>query len=489
MIPAQFDYVRPASVDEAVGALTEAGDDAKVITGGQSLLPLLRIRLAAPNVLVDCGRIEEMRGVSDAGDALLIGAATTHNDVMHDPLVREHAALLAITTATVADPAIRHRGTFGGSLAHADPAGDLPAVAMALDATMVIAGPGGRREVAAADFFVDYFTTALSFDEVLVAVRVPKLGAGWGYDYQKFHRTAQSWAIVGVCAAVRRENGSIAEARVGLTNMGPVPIRASSVEAALAGATASVEAVAAACESAADGTAPTSELHAQADYREHLARVLSRRAVLAAAGIGPVGTCGPLACVFPRIGPTVRRSALPDAAAKPRIGGGRSMARIGVNVDGIQREDEVEPRLLLVHWLRERLGLVGTPIGCDTSNCGACTVLLDGRSVKSCSVLAVQADGSAITTIQGLANGAWHPVQTAFKECHGLQCGYCTPGMVLAAVDLLSENPDPTDLEIREGLEGNICRCTGYQNIVKSVSHAAGLMKAAGPGSADRSGR
>ena len=257
-----------------------------MITGGQSLLPLLRIRLAAPNVLVDCGRIEEMRGVSDAGDALLIGAATTHNDVMHDPLVREHAALLAITTATVADPAIRHRGTFGGSLAHADPAGDLPAVALALDCAMVIAGPGGRREVAAADFFVDYFTTALSFDEVLVAVRVPKLGAGWGYDYQKFHRTAQSWAIVGVCAAVRRENGSIGEARVALTNMGAVPIRASSVEAALAGAAASVDAVGAACANAADGTHPTSELHAQADYREHLARVLSRRAVLAAAGIG-----------------------------------------------------------------------------------------------------------------------------------------------------------------------------------------------------------
>jgi carbon-monoxide dehydrogenase small subunit len=155
------------------------------------------------------------------------------------------------------------------------------------------------------------------------------------------------------------------------------------------------------------------------------------------------------------------------------------MARIGVNVDGVQREDEVEPRLLLVHWLRENLGLVGTPIGCDTSNCGACTVLLDGRSVKSCSVLAVQADGSTITTIQGLANGAWHPVQTAFKECHGLQCGYCTPGMVLAAVDLLSENPDPTDLEIREGLEGNICRCTGYQNIVKAVDQAAGLMREA----------
>ncbi|MEZ5114903.1 MAG: (2Fe-2S)-binding protein [Candidatus Nanopelagicales bacterium] len=153
------------------------------------------------------------------------------------------------------------------------------------------------------------------------------------------------------------------------------------------------------------------------------------------------------------------------------------MARITVTVDGIQHEAEVEPRRLLVHWLREDLGLVGTPVGCDTSNCGSCTVLIDGQSAKSCSVLAVQADGCEVTTIQGLANGEWHPVQQAFKECHGLQCGYCTPGMVMAAVDLLSHNPEPTEAEIREGLEGNLCRCTGYHNIVKSVAYAAETMK------------
>ena len=286
MIPSAFDYVRATSVDEAVGALSGGGEDAKVITGGQSLLPLLRTRLAAPSLLVDCGRIEEMRGVCDAGDALVIGAATTHHDVLHNPLVREHAPLVAITTATVADPAIRHRGTFGGSLAHADPAGDLPAVAIALDCTMIAAGPGGRRDIVAADFFLDYFTTAMDFDEVLVAVRVPKLGPGWGYDYQKFHRTAQSWAIVGVAAAVRRENGSIAQARVALTNMGPTPVRLAGVEDALSGARASVDEIAAATGGAADGTNPTSEVHAQADYRRHLARVLSRRAVMNAAGIG-----------------------------------------------------------------------------------------------------------------------------------------------------------------------------------------------------------
>jgi carbon-monoxide dehydrogenase small subunit len=149
------------------------------------------------------------------------------------------------------------------------------------------------------------------------------------------------------------------------------------------------------------------------------------------------------------------------------------MVQISLTVDGEQRTDDVEPRLLLVHYLRERVGKVGTPVGCDTSNCGACTVHLDGQSVKSCSVLAVQADGSEITTIEGLANGEWHPMQTAFKECHGLQCGYCTPGMIMASVDLLNDNPSPTEAEIRDGLEGNLCRCTGYQNIVKAVQYAA----------------
>jgi carbon-monoxide dehydrogenase small subunit len=149
------------------------------------------------------------------------------------------------------------------------------------------------------------------------------------------------------------------------------------------------------------------------------------------------------------------------------------MTRITVTVDGAAYEDDVEPRLLLVHHLRETVGKTGTPIGCDTSNCGACTVLMDGTSVKSCAVLAVQADGSSITTIEGLANGEWHPLQQAFHTEHALQCGYCTPGMIMAAVDLLADNPHPTDEEIREGLEGNLCRCTGYQNIVSAVRRAA----------------
>jgi carbon-monoxide dehydrogenase medium subunit len=284
MIPAAFDYVAPTSVDEAVSTLSEltsSGKDVKVLAGGQSLLPVLRLRLAAPEVVVDLGRIDELRGVREDGDALAIGAMTTHDTMTRDPLVRQHALLLALAAETVADPQVRHRGTFGGSLAHADPAGDMPAPALALGASMVIAGPSGRRTVAAADFFSDLFTTAIDEGELLVEVRVPK-HTGWGAAYEKFNRVAQAWSIVGVAAAVRVQGGSIAEARVALTNMGSVPVRASAVEQALVGQPATADAIRAAAASAADGTTPPVDANADADYRRHLAGVLTRRALEAA---------------------------------------------------------------------------------------------------------------------------------------------------------------------------------------------------------------
>jgi carbon-monoxide dehydrogenase medium subunit len=284
MIPSKFDYFRPVSLDEAVHVLGNAGDDGKVIAGGQSLLPLLRLRLANPEVLVDVGGLDDLRGVHDEGGSLLIGAATTHYQLVHDPLIAEHCGLLAEAAETVADPAVRHRGTIGGSLAHGDPAGDLPAVALALDATLTARGPAGDREIAAGDFFVDYLTTALRADEVLTGIRVPKL-AGWGYHYEKFHRTAQAWAIVGVAALTRRSNGQVAEARIGLTNMGPVPVRATAAEAAATGAEASRDALREAATHADEGTEPPSDLHGAPDYRRHLARVLTGRALSAAAGV------------------------------------------------------------------------------------------------------------------------------------------------------------------------------------------------------------
>jgi carbon-monoxide dehydrogenase medium subunit len=280
MIPSAFDYTRPATVDDAVAALTAAGEDAKLLGGGQSLIPVLRLRLAAPSVLVDLGGIEELTGVREDGDAIVIGAMTTHDAVLRDELVRRYAPLVAQATATVGDRQVRHLGTFGGSLAHADPAGDLPAVALALDAEMVIAGSGGRRTVPAAEFFVDYLTTVVGADEVLVEVRLPKLD-GWQVHYEKFSRTAQAWAIVGVAAAVQRDNGTITGARVALTSMGSTPIRASAVESALVGQPATEESYRAAAAVVADGTRASSDVNGSAEYREHLAGVLTRRALAA----------------------------------------------------------------------------------------------------------------------------------------------------------------------------------------------------------------
>ena len=285
MIPAPFDYLKPATIAEAVQAYQQGGEDAKILAGGQSLLPILRLRLAYPELVIDLGGIGELTGVTDDGDALVIGAMTTHADIIGNELIQRHAPLLAQATETVADRQVRHLGTFGGSLAHADPAGDLPAVALALDAELRVQGPGGERTIAARDFFLDYLTTALAPGEILTSIRVPKLGEGWSTHYEKLNRVAQAWSIVAVAAAVRRSDGVIAEARIGLTNMGSVPLRAAASEAALAGAPATAEAVALASASAAEGTSAPSDQSAKADYREHLARVLTRRAVQHAAGI------------------------------------------------------------------------------------------------------------------------------------------------------------------------------------------------------------
>ncbi len=284
MIPLEFEYVRPSSVDEALQALGGAGEDAKVLAGGQSLIPVLRLRLAAPSTVVDLGGCADLVGVREEGDSLVIGAMTTHAEVAGNDLVKQHAPLLAQAALTVGDPQVRHMGTFGGSISHADPAGDMPSVACALDATMSVAGPNGRREVSASDFFTDYLTTALAPDEILLSVSLPKL-TGWGTYYEKFNRVAQAWAIVGVAAAVRRDNGGIAEARVALTNMGSTPLRAHAVEQALAGSEASMDALSAACDRAAEGTSPSDDVTASAEYRSHLAKVLTRRAVGKAAGL------------------------------------------------------------------------------------------------------------------------------------------------------------------------------------------------------------
>jgi aerobic carbon-monoxide dehydrogenase medium subunit len=269
MIPAAFDYQRASSADEAVSLLAEHGDEAKLLAGGHSLLPLMKLRLATPAMLIDVGRLSELSYIRDGGEHIAIGALTRHRDVETSDVLKAEAPLLAHAASHVGDPQVRHRGTLGGTLAHGDPASDLPAVVLALGGTLVAKGPNGEREIAATDFFQGFLETALQPDELLTEVRIPK-ASGRGWSFQKFNRRAQDWAIVGVAAV--RTSGS---ANVALINMGSVPVRATAVESALsAGAS-----VADAAMAAAEGLDPPADLNASPEYRVHLAQVLVRRAL------------------------------------------------------------------------------------------------------------------------------------------------------------------------------------------------------------------
>jgi carbon-monoxide dehydrogenase medium subunit len=277
VIPVAFDYEVAESVDNAIELLGQHGEDAKLIAGGHSLIPLMRLRLAAPTVLIDLDRLDDLRYVREDGDQLAIGALTRHRDVHNNELIQEHCGILGYTAGLLGDPSVQHRGTLGGTLAHGDPAGDMPSVVCALEAELVIKGPDGERTVGALDFFKDYLFTDLEPQEVVTEVRVPKLGSNTGWSYKKFSRRSQDWAVVGVAAVVEKSNGGIDSARIGLTSMGSTPIRASATEEALSGASA--DQVEEASNSADEGTSPGSDDAASAEFRRHLARVWTRRAI------------------------------------------------------------------------------------------------------------------------------------------------------------------------------------------------------------------
>jgi aerobic carbon-monoxide dehydrogenase medium subunit len=274
MIPARFEYEVAESPEHAIELLGST-EDAQVLAGGHSLIPAMRLRLARPALVVDIGRLNELSYVRDAGEHIAIGALTRHKDVRDAPLLQEHCPIVSHTAGLIGDLQVRHRGTIGGSLSHGDPASDVPAVMLALDATLQIRSSNGERVVSAAEFFTGVFQTAVAPGELLVEVRVPKLGSATGWSYIKMSRRAQDWATVAVAALVERKNGSIERAAIALTNMGATPLRASSAEAALAGGSSVAEAAA----RIAEGTEPPSDHAGSSDFRKHLAQVLGRRSL------------------------------------------------------------------------------------------------------------------------------------------------------------------------------------------------------------------
>lgn len=281
MIPADFDYVAPESLDQVFAELASGGDDVKLLAGGHSLLPMMKLRIAAPDKLVDLRRVPGLHGIQRENGHFRVGAMTSHAEVEHTP----ELGLVARAAGTIADPQVRHRGTIGGSLAHGDPASDLPAVMLAADAELTVAGAGGsQRSVSASEMFIDYMTTAVEEQEVVTEIRIPAF-EGYGFGYEKFNRRAEDWAMVAVSALVKVEGGVVSDVRVGLTNMASRPLRATAVEEALRGQPASADAIASAAAQAADGTEPPGDLNATPAYKQHLARVLTRRALTEAAGL------------------------------------------------------------------------------------------------------------------------------------------------------------------------------------------------------------
>jgi carbon-monoxide dehydrogenase small subunit len=422
--PPPLEHHAPTSVADAL-ALLAGLEDARVLAGGQSLVPLLNFRLARPAHLVDVNRLDELARVKERDGGVAVGATVRQAEAERHPLLRDLCPLVPLALRHVAHAVVRNRGTVCGSIAHADPAAELPAALLALGGHVVARSVRGERVLRAEDLFLGAFETALAADELVTEAWFPRHPAG-DVALEEESRRHGDFAMAGVA-----RHGD----RLALFGVAATPVLADPADPTA-------------------GLSPSGDLEASPELKLHLVRALVQRA-LAAPG--------------------------PASGTAPPLGRAPAGAGRGFVVNGAARRPPRGGRRLLSDYLRAELGLTGTHVGCEHGVCGCCTVLLDGRPVRSCLMLAVQAEGHDVTTIEGLApgGGPLHPVQRAFHECHGLQCGFCTPGFVLAVTGLLAENPAPSAREIDEGISGNLCRCTGYASIRRSVRRAAELLREA----------
>ena len=442
-VPSQVEYERATSVEHALSLLSRP--DTRVVAGGHSLIPMMKLRLAQPEMLVDINGLAELAYIKLDGDQLRIGALARHADLLNSAVAGEHFPIFHDAERVVADPIVRLWGTVGGSLCQADPSEDLSAAFAAARATAVIRGQDGDRLVPVREFHRGPYETVIGLGELLAEVRVP-VRPGTGSAYEKVARRVGDWSVAAVGAVLRVGEGR--NAKTGHHLGRPRPDRGR--RRALRGR-----------RGRGVSRRPNPRRRELRQGRGDRRRALSSRR-------RPARTRGLQAAPG-------RRAHRPRAAPGGRPGEAETMTmRVAVTVNGTEYVRDVEPRLLLIHFLRDELGLTGSHWGCDTSNCGSCVVWLDATPVKSCTVLAAMADGRSVRTVEGLEqDGKLDPVQEGFIECHGLQCGFCTPGMMMTARWLLDHNPDPAEAEIREVISGQICRCTGYENIVRSIRWAA----------------
>ena len=437
------------------------GTRARVVAGGHSLLPMMKLRIANPEYLVHINDLALELGYVITDPTLVrIGAMTRHRELLESDTLAAVCPIFRDAERVIADPVVRNRGTLGGSLCQADPAEDLSTVCAVLDAVCLARGPSGEREITIDDFMVGPYETALAYNEMLVEVRIP-VRHHTSSAYAKVERRVGDWAVTAAGSSdhTRRRRDS---RRPGGSDRGECRLdRAGGGFGGLGRPARQRRGLRRRGRRAGEACEPVTDVRGTAEYKRHLASELTIRTLRTAAD-----------------GARTKELVAIASAAQPGAAGryqrGEAHMQVNMTVNGEQVTADVEPRMLLVHFLRDQLRLTGTHWGCDTSNCGTCVVDVDGVPVKSCTMLAVMASGHSVRTVEGFAvNGQLDPVQEGFMQCHGLQCGFCTPGMMITARALLDRDPDPDEQTIREAISGQICRCTGYTTIVRSIQWAA----------------
>jgi carbon-monoxide dehydrogenase medium subunit len=474
----EFAYDEPTTLAEAIELLLAPG--AQLIAGGTDVLVHMKIERSAPARLVSLRRLPELRGIAADDDGVTIGAMTTIQELVAHPLVRRHYLALAEACDAFSTTQVATMGTLGGNIANASPAADTAPALLAYGADVLINGPDGERRVPLSAFFVGPGRSALGRGEIVTGVRLPqpdrsspsaelrrpvRLGAA----FLKMGRVAADIAKASAAVVLVRDGDCLSEARLAFGSVGPTPMRALRAEALLRGQPYSPELIAQAAELAAQEISPIDDVRSQAWYRREIVRVMAHDGLQRAwqrARPGEwdaadlTGFAKPVRSI--RAGPALE------------LGPGEERA-VTLRVNGEKHRVWVQANELLLNVLREKLQLTGSKYGCGIGECSACTVLMDGRPVLACLVLAVAAEGHEIRTVEGLqaADGALDPLQEAFIDLAAYQCGYCTPGMLMTAKSLLAENPHPTEDDVRHYLRGNLCRCTGYVSIARAVLAAA----------------
>jgi xanthine dehydrogenase iron-sulfur cluster and FAD-binding subunit A len=469
----EFDYLRPTSVKEATAMLAEHGDGARVLAGGTDLLVQMKMERFAPQQLVHIQDIAALKGITTSAGTVRIGAGTTIWSLRNDPRIRAHYPALAEACASFSTTQVQWMGTLGGNLCNASPASDSAPPLLAFAAQAVIEGPDGERRLALEEFFLGPGKTALQRGELLVGVVIPRPPPGTGSAFLKMSRVSADIAKANASAVLMREGERIVRCRLAFGSVAPTPMRAPRAEALLAGRAFQSNLIAEAASIASEEVVPIDDVRSTAWYRRQVVKAMTHDALQAAWDRATQEAPAAFAEDAARL---EERATAPTGKPLPGL---RSLAAeptpVQLLVNGVKHSLLVRPNELLLNVLREKLELTGSKYGCGIGECSACTVQMDGVPVLSCLVLAIAAQGKDIVTVEGLRrpDGTLDPLQEAFIEHAGFQCGYCTPGMLMTAKALLAENQSPTEEQVRDYLKGNICRCTGYASIVRSVMGAA----------------